>query len=139
MEVIRHIYRELNDLADGVAKEAWSRRTSYWKEFPAISRLYHSTPKYLRIFTDGSHRDGLASSGMVVFGAWEESLLERADYMANFCGTREDVQNLTMPTWELILEAGLFLGKTTIVDAELKGVQNATAFIRFVASRPVQG
>ena len=41
-------------------------------------------------------------------------------------------------TWELILEAGQFLGTTTIVDAELKGVEDAAAVICFVASRPVQ-
>ena len=74
MEVIRHIYRELNDLADGVAKEAWSRRTSYWKEFPAMGRVHQSTPKYLRIFTDGSHRDGLASRGIVVSGPGKKPL-----------------------------------------------------------------
>jgi hypothetical protein len=136
MDVIRHIYREMNSLADAAAKEAFTQQTSYWKELSSMNRFRQSLPKYLRIYTDGSHRDGLASSGMVVFGAWEASTVDPASlepYMSSLCGTfagMADASRMAMPVWEPILEAGKYLGQATIVTAELDGVEEAVAFLR---------
>eukprot|EP00973_Karenia_brevis_P036661 5051885-Karenia_brevis.AAC.1 len=69
VEFARHIYREQNSLADEAAKRSLAQERDFCKRSVAMDWVQDSPPKYIRIYTDGSHRDGIAALGFVVFGA----------------------------------------------------------------------
>lgn len=50
--------------------------------------------------------------------------------MASFCGTLETTADMVMPVWELRLEAGYYIGYSTIVNAELAGLESALEVVR---------
>ena len=68
--VFRHIFRELNEAADAAAKQALQKRASFWTRHIACETMKDDPPKYLWVFTDGSHSAGIAGAGFVVYGAW---------------------------------------------------------------------
>ena len=118
MDFFRHIYWEWNVLADSAAKNALDRKADFHTEFPAMVKATTSSPRYLRVYTDGSHRDGIAGAGWVILGAWDVSDFECSEDF------KYD-QSLVMPVWEPLLTAGRFLGSSTIVNAELAAIELA--------------
>jgi hypothetical protein len=145
MDLFRHIYREQNTLADAAAKTAFEKRANFWEEFLAMEKLRDGHPKYVRIFTDGSHKDGLAAMGYVVLAAWNDLDMkssEVAEHWPSFCGDFEGMaakEKLAMPAWELLWSAGSFLGKSTIVSAELAGIEEAVRMISAIAGTSIKG
>jgi ribonuclease HI len=134
-DVFRHIYRELNVFADEAAKKALDERADFCIHHAAFARMNASIPKYVRIFTDGSHKNGLAAAGYVVFVAWDAQVPSATDipeHWTRFCGTLDGpsvLSNLVTPCWELALTMGRYLGQSTIVNAELRGLEDASSFI----------
>ena len=135
-DVFRHTYREFNPLADEAAKLALAQRKDFYIQEPAYEKLRIAPPTYMRIFTDGSHKDGLAASGCVVFCAWDSDALTPDDIPSQWtdtCGTLTGMAqpcNLALPRWEIVLRSGCFLGTSTIVNAELHGVETATKLLQ---------
>ena len=86
-------------------------------------------PRYLRIYTDGSHSNGLAAAGWVIFGAWDVEHFQEDDYrnsVADFCGSLQQLTakyKLVMPQWQQLLSAGSYLGPSTIVNAEFAAIE----------------
>ena len=95
-----------------------------------------AVPKYIRIFIDGSHSDGIAVAAYVVFAAWEDREIDPSslsDHWAEFCGTLADAAlqcTLVVPSWQLIMTKGVYLGSTTITNAELVGLEGAHSVIK---------
>ena len=71
MDFVSHIYREWNDLADEASKRSLDQKTDFLEHSPAMDKAAVIPPRYLRVFTDGSHRDGLAAASWIIFGAWD--------------------------------------------------------------------
>ena len=89
-EVVRPIYREHNELADEAAKNVLKQRGNFYTEHASFKKVRASSPKYLCIFADGSHVDGLAACGYVVFGAWSAANLASShavEHWHRYCGT----------------------------------------------------
>ena len=103
-----------------------------------MEKVATSPPRYLRVFTDGSHCEGIAASGRVILGAWDFSEFPCDDgwkYTANLCGSFEGMaahQNLVLPTWEPLLTAGQYLGSSTIVNAELAAIEMAMKAVSII-------
>jgi hypothetical protein len=94
MDFIRHIYRERNDLADEAAKRSLEQRADFLQHSPAMAKAVARPPRYLRIYTDGSHSNGLAAAGWVISGAWDADHFQGGDdcnAMPEFCGSLEDI------------------------------------------------
>ena len=70
------------------------------------------------------------------YRAWEADACEPSWFppeMATCCGTMENIKpELDMPRRELLLTAGVFLGASTTVNAELVGVEAAVALLQQV-------
>jgi hypothetical protein len=92
-------------------------------------------PRYLRVFTDASHCDGIAAAGWVIFASWDVDFFlggEDSNRNADVCGTLRDVvktNNIVRPIWHKILTAGTFLGSSTIVNAVLSAIESAIAAV----------
>ena len=95
MDFVRHVYREWNDLADEAAKRSLDQKTDFLEHSPAMDKAAVIPPRYLRAFTDGSHRDGLAAAGWIVFGAWDV-----LDFNGSFDGG-DATHSLCTPRWQL--------------------------------------
>ena len=69
VEVHRHIYRGFNAGSLAAAIEARQHQADFSRTMPGDRK---SPPKYIRICTDGSLKDGHAAAGWIVFCAWED-------------------------------------------------------------------
>ena len=134
----RHIYRERNDLADEAAKRSLEQRADFLQHSPAMAKAVACPPRYLRIYTDGSHSNGLAAAGWVISGAWDADHFQGGDdcnSMSEFCGSLEQVTpqyKLVIPQWQQLLSAGSYLGASTIVNSEFAAIEagtNAESFL----------
>ena len=122
-------------MADAAAKEARDAQQDETKHFPSFERLRDERPLYIRIYTDGSVSEGEAAPACVVFGAWKAqkiSTQEPADHWSSYCGTiadAGDVCHLVMPEWHLLMTKSRYLGRSTITNADLVGLEEACAFL----------
>jgi hypothetical protein len=138
MDFVRHIYRERNVLADEAAKRSLEQKADFLQHFPAMAKAVACPPRYLRIYTDGSHCDGLAAAGWVILGAWDVDHFQGGDdcnSMAEFCGSLPQVTanyDLVMPQWQQMLSAGRYLGSATIVNAEFAAIEAGIDAVRLL-------
>ncbi len=79
MDFFCHTYKE-NDFADVVAKTALQQRADFREDrIEALQCAKAHPPRHLRVYTDGSHSDGVAAAGWVLFGAWEASDVKHSE------------------------------------------------------------
>ena len=93
----RHIYREFNGAADELAKRAVEHQKS-----ECWSRQLIPRPRRLRGHCDGSRCPPHAGAGWLVEASWFDD-------------------NQGEPLWERVATGSLYLGDSTIVNAELTG------------------
>eukprot|EP00973_Karenia_brevis_P073289 10182356-Karenia_brevis.AAC.1 len=112
---LRHVYRELNTVADNLATQALRTRTS--KIWTAPSR---SHPRRLRAWFDGGSRDNETAAGWVVQGSWTESCIDRT-------------------AWQMLATGSIYLGPGTSTKAELTaGSQAIKAAISIIVFNIIQ-
>ena len=135
---IRHIFREMNGAADAAAKQAVSGQAPFCTRHAAWEKLSRARPRYLQIFSDGSRRSGIAGAGWVAYGAWEHDVCHVPSIpteFGNVCGTLGGgCQELVMPKWEPLVTAGVYLANSTVVNAELSGIEAAVSFVQSLVS-----
>ena len=108
------------------------------QHFPAMAKAVACPPRYLRIYTDGSHSNGLAAAGWVIFGAWDADHFQGGDdcnAMTEFCVSLEYVTtkyNLVVPQWQQLLSAGSYLGASTILNAEFAAIEAGINVVKFL-------
>eukprot|EP00973_Karenia_brevis_P089132 12360738-Karenia_brevis.AAC.1 len=111
----RHVYRELNTVADELANRAMDDNSSHtWCCEPLECK-----PKYLRAWFDGGKRPDthLRACGWHVEGAW---LLD----------------GIGQPVWRQLAYGSILLQpEASTVDAELRGLEQATAALLAVAHK----
>ena len=106
LDRFRHIYREYNEAADEAAKKSLQWKRDFHVDDCAAARARQIPVKYLRIFTDGSHCDGIAAAGFAVFGAWGADDADASSvpgHWSNLCGTLSDsdLDCMVEPRWHL--------------------------------------
>ena len=106
----RHVYRELNKLADAMATKALETKC---RHLEPNDKLMSMKPMFTKAFFDGGRRDSLASFGWVLFGAFS-------------------VDAEGQPNWECVCAGADILGDVSTVQAELCGagvaIEIATAY-----------
>ena len=99
------------------------------------------SPKYVRIFIDGSHKSGIAAASCVVFAAWDATKVDMgkpAAFWADFCGDIFEANaecTLVLPCWQLVMSKGRFLGPNTVTHVELVGIEEACTIFEDMLSK----
>ena len=107
----RHVYRELNGDADAKANLGRTSGRSYWHR----AGSFYSMP-CLRIYFDGSLKDGICGSGFVAFASSQPGL---------------DDSN-----WAIVAWMCLRVEANSITAAELEALAAAHAFVSACLSGP---
>ena len=126
----------MNWAADAAAKRALDCNLSFCIYHDAYDKLKRVAPRYIRVFSDGSHKSGLAGAGWVAYAAWEHNtsnVTELPSSMASFCSTFRGIKDdIVVPRWEPLLTAGTYLGRSTVVNAELSAIEAAFTLLQQV-------